>query len=218
MSSLDSSPTSLGRVLHTDPAPRSPVSPPRLREADSSPECHPPRRDGLSTRPEAECPEQASEAETCKAVRLLQGLAGPQPTARKPAAHPWFAGGAPSSLRMCWRRGRGAPRDSGRARRAPEGTPGHDSSLSILPAPTASWSSFLPSSHPPETLGVPKGWALGSLWGGPAGASPATESMSLCPDNPEPEGAQATVQDPRSPTRVTPQWEDVKTTNSRSQQ
>lgn len=135
------------------------------------------RRDGLSTRPEAEC----QEAETFKAVRPLQSLAGPQPTARKPAARLWFAGGAPSSLRMCWRRGRGAPRDSDRARRAREGTPGHDSSPSILPAPTTSWSSFLPSSHPPETLSDPKGWALGSLRGGPSGASPAAESTSLCP-------------------------------------
>lgn len=75
------------------------------------------RRDGLSTRPEAEC----QEAETFKAVRPLQSLAGPQPTARKPAARLWFAGGAPSSLRMCWRLGRGAPRDSDRARRAGRG-------------------------------------------------------------------------------------------------
>lgn len=65
------------------------------------------RRGGLSTRPEAECPVQTSEAETVKAVRSLQSVAGPQPPGRKPAARLWFAGGAPSSLRMCWRRGQG---------------------------------------------------------------------------------------------------------------
>lgn len=199
MPSLDSSPPSLGRVLHTDPAPALPrgcssVSPPRLPEADSSPECRPPRWGWTEAHTQTlpsptpaileagrTVQEQASEAETFKAVRPLQSLAGPQPTARKPAACLWFAGGAPSSLRMCWRQGRGAPRDSDRARRAPEGTPGHDSSPSILPAPTTSWSSFLPSSHPPETLSDPKGWALGSLRGGPSGASPAAESTSLCP-------------------------------------
>lgn len=87
-------PTSAGRRIHRPP----PTQAPPQRSW---------RRGGLSTRPEAECPVQTSEAETVKAVRSLQSVAGPQPPGRKPAARLWFAGGAPSSLRMCWRRGQG---------------------------------------------------------------------------------------------------------------
>lgn len=87
--------TSAGRPIHRPPPPTQ--APPQRSW----------RRGGLSTRPEAECPVQTSEAETVKAVRSLQSVAGPQPPGRKPAARLWFAGGAPSSLRMCWRRGQG---------------------------------------------------------------------------------------------------------------
>ena len=103
--------------------------------------------------------------------------------------------------------GRGAPRDSDGARRAPERTPGSESSRSILPI-TLGQLVFLPSSHPPETPGVPKACALASSWGTPSGASPAAETTSLCPSQPPNLQVPSTELKamghlPWSPTRVT---------------